>query len=113
MIKFVVYLRKRKMKMKLNIFTLFLASALLSGFSAKAQDSGMEVLDRSHSKEFREALRLHDYGMYSRSRQAFDELSRKTALKDIPTIELKIVQKQVFDMAERCTISESVSSSSK
>ena len=45
MIKFVVYLRKRKMKMKLNIFTLFLASALLSGFSAKAQDSGMEVLD--------------------------------------------------------------------
>ena len=78
MIKFVVYLRKRKMKMKLNIFALLLASALLSGFAADAQVSGTVGLDRSHSKEFREALRLHDYGMYSRSRQSFDELSRKT-----------------------------------
>ena len=82
MIKFVVYLRKRKMKMKLNIFTLLLASALLSGFAANAQVSGTEGLDRSHSKEFREALRLHDYGMFSRSRHSFDELSRKTGASD-------------------------------
>ena len=82
MIKFVVYLRKRKMKMKLNIFALLLASALLSGFAADAQVSGTVGLDRSHSKEFREALRLHDYGMYSRSRQSFDELSRKTGAAD-------------------------------
>ena len=82
MIKFVVYLRKRKMKMKLNILALFAASALLSGLAANAQVSGTEGLDRSHAKEFREALRLHDYGMYSRSRHDFDEITRKTGAAD-------------------------------
>ena len=67
----------------MNILSvLVMAAAILTGLQSNAQEVVSEGLDRPHSKEFREALRLHDYGMYSSSRQAFDELARQTGSVD-------------------------------
>ncbi len=68
--KFIIF------KFSFLLLTLFPVAAL------NAQDAVSGGLDRLHSREFREALRLHDYGMYSRSRHAFDELSSKTVSAD-------------------------------
>ena len=69
--------------MRLNILSvLVIVAAVLNGLPSNAQEVVSEGLDRPHAKEFREALRLHDYGMYSSSRQAFDKLARKTGSVD-------------------------------
>lgn len=69
--------------MRLNILSvLAMAFAILNGLDSKAQEVLSEGLDRPHAKEFREAMRLYDHGMYSSSRQAFDNLARKTGSVD-------------------------------
>lgn len=69
--------------MKLNIITVAISlMMILSPKVMTAQNTLSDGLDRPHSKEFREALRLQDYGMYSRSRHDFDELARKTGAAD-------------------------------
>ena len=61
--------------MKPNIFTV--AIFLLLAFMHTPLNA-----QELHTKEFREALKLHDHGMYSRSRHDFDRLSRKTGAAD-------------------------------
>ena len=69
--------------MKLNIFTVLTALLLIAPQMAMdAREALAEGLDKPRSKELREALRLHDYGMYSRSRYDFDQLARKTGAAD-------------------------------
>lgn len=69
--------------MRLNIFTVLICLPLLFPAGAlNAQEILSQGLDRPHATEFREALKLKDYGMYSRSRHDFAELARKTGAAD-------------------------------
>ncbi len=69
--------------MRLKIFSAFLfGMSLLSGIPAQAQQNVTEGPDSPHIKEFREALRMYDYGMYSRSRRSFDRLYVNTGSTD-------------------------------
>lgn len=67
--------------MKLNILAVIAAVIFVPCFSAEAQEYGGGG-QGIHVKDLREALRLHDYGMYNRSRHAFKELERRTEASD-------------------------------
>lgn len=54
---------------------------ILIAFGALLLDM-MTLLTAQESRQFREALRLYDYGMYSRSRLYFDEIDGKTMSSD-------------------------------
>jgi len=83
MTKFVNYLFEKEKIMRLNIASvLTVLAAMIAAVPAMAQETVSEGLSKPHSKEFREALRMHDYGMFSRSRQAFGRLADRTGAAD-------------------------------
>ena len=80
MVNFVnYYLEKRIIRMRLfSLISAALLLTLMSGYRMAAQD----VHDISGHQEFRDALKLYDNSMFSRSHTLFDGLSERTASSD-------------------------------
>lgn len=84
MVKFVLFIANNiKMQMKYKNFAAVVAVLMLgSAPFLNAQDGTSGRWTERFPEEFREALRLHDAGMYSRSRVLFDDVDDKSAAAD-------------------------------